>query len=73
MQVLAEIPNLLGPGLTAQMTYYETADGAKVFSAGAFSLAGSIRQKAVARLVENIWARMTARPHKRPPSSAHHR
>ena len=57
-QVIAEIPNLLGPGLTAQMTYYETARGAKVFSAGAFSLAGSIRQKPVAQLLENIWARM---------------
>ncbi len=40
------------------MTYYETARGAKVFSAGAFSLAGSIRQKPVAQLLENIWARM---------------
>ena len=57
-QVIAEVPDLLGPGLTAQMTYYETARGAKVFSAGAFSLAGSIRQKPVAQLLENIWARL---------------
>ena len=68
-QVIAEIPDLLGPGLTAQMTYYETARGAKVFSAGAFSLAGSIRQAAVARLLENIWARMTvAAPKQGPPA-----
>ena len=57
-QVIGEIPNLLGPGLTGQMTYYTTPRGAKVFSAGAFTLAGSIRQKPVARLVENIWAQI---------------
>ena len=38
VHVLAEIPNLFGPGFTAQMTYYETARGAKVFAAGAFRL-----------------------------------
>jgi hypothetical protein len=61
-QVIGEIPNLLGPGLTAQMSYYTTPRGAKVFSAGAFSLAGSIRQKPVARLVENIWTQITSSP-----------
>ena len=54
--VLAEIPNLLGPGLTAQMAYYETPDGAKVFAAGAFTLAGSVRQPAVKQLLSNLWA-----------------
>ena len=38
--VVAEIPNLLGRGKTAQMTYYETPGGARVFAAGAFTLAG---------------------------------
>ena len=42
IHVLAEIPNLYGPGFTAQMTYYETPAGAKVFAAGAFSLAASV-------------------------------
>ena len=32
-QVLATIPDLLGPGRTAEMTYYETPNGAEVFSA----------------------------------------
>ena len=58
-RVLAEIPNLLGPGLTAHMTYYETRAGAKVFSAGAFTLAGSMRQPSVKRLLVNLWTRMT--------------
>ena len=57
-RVLASIPNLLGPGLTAHMTYYETAAGAKVFSAGAFTLAGSVRQPTVQRLLANLWTRM---------------
>jgi hypothetical protein len=58
VKVLAEIPNLFGPGFTAQMTYYETPAGAKVFAAGAFSLADSIRQPQVAQLVENLWDRL---------------
>jgi hypothetical protein len=57
-RILAAIPNLLGPGLTAHMTYYETRAGAKVFSAGAFTLAGSMRQAAVQRLLANLWERM---------------
>jgi hypothetical protein len=57
-QVLAAIPNLLGPGRTAHMTYYETEAGAKVFAAGAFTLAGSIRQRAVQRLLANLWRRL---------------
>lgn len=53
--VVAEIPNLYGPGMTADMTYYETASGAKVFAAGAFSLADGIANPQVARVVRNIW------------------
>ena len=41
--------------MTAHMTYYETSAGAKVFSAGAFTLAGSVRQPTVKRLLENLW------------------
>ena len=61
-QVMAEIPNLLGAGMTAQMTYYETKRGAKVFSAGAFTLAGSARQRPVAQLLENVWAEILGKP-----------
>jgi len=61
-QVLGELPNLLGPGMTGQMTYYSTSRGAQVFSAGAFTLAGSIRQKPVAQLLENIWERFVGAP-----------
>ena len=59
VHVLAEIPNLYGPGFTAQMTYYETPAGAKVFAAGAFTLAGGVRDPAVERLMENLWAQLS--------------
>jgi hypothetical protein len=58
VKVLAEIPNLFGPGFTAQMTYYETANGAEVFAAGAFSLAASVDLKIGGQLVAKLWAHM---------------
>jgi hypothetical protein len=58
-QVLAEIPNLFGKGFTAQMTYYETPAGARVFAAGAFTLAGSATDDpVVSRLLANLWAHL---------------
>lgn len=57
-QVIAEIPDLFGSGYTAQMSYYETHGGAKVFAAGAFTLAGSISEPEISALVENVWNRL---------------
>jgi hypothetical protein len=54
-RVLAQIPNVLGPGRTAQMTYYETNRGAKVFAAGAFTLAGYAKTPLGEQLLENLW------------------
>jgi len=54
VQVLAQIRDLFGDGRNAQMTYYTTAAGAKVFAAGAFSLACSVWQPPVTRLMENL-------------------
>ncbi len=59
VQVLAEIPNLFGPGQTAQMTYYETRAGAKVFAAGAFYFSRLIHlDPTTSRIVANLWARL---------------
>ena len=58
VRVLAEIPNLFGPSFTAQMTYYETREGARVFAAGAFSLAGSVWKPGVGALMTNLWERL---------------
>jgi hypothetical protein len=38
------------------MTYYETRNGAKVFAAGAFTLAGAVWWPDVDRVVENVWS-----------------
>jgi hypothetical protein len=60
LQVLARIPDLLGPGRSAEMTYYETAAGAKVFAAGALNFAASLGRPEVNRLLANVWARLSA-------------
>ena len=66
--VVAEIPDLLGPGMTAQMTYYETRSGARVFAAGAFTLAGAVFQPDVKALMENLWRELSLRArHRWPP------
>jgi N,N-dimethylformamidase beta subunit-like, C-terminal len=59
VRVLADIPNLYGPGFTAQMTYYETPAGAKVFAAGAFSLARSVWDPGISTLVANLWQHLS--------------
>ncbi|MGE5275111.1 MAG: N,N-dimethylformamidase beta subunit family domain-containing protein [Verrucomicrobiota bacterium] len=56
--VLAQIPDLFGPGLTAQMTYYETSAGAKVFAAGALDFGGSALTTPVSTMLDNLWARL---------------
>ncbi len=58
-QLLASIPNLMGPGRTAEMTYYETPAGAKVFAAGALNFAASIGDPTVSQLVGNVWSRLS--------------
>jgi hypothetical protein len=57
--VLASSPDLAGPGRTAEMTYYETARGAKVFAAGAINFGASVDEPPVARLLENVWERLS--------------
>ncbi|MEZ5101269.1 MAG: DUF6605 domain-containing protein [Thermoleophilia bacterium] len=56
--LLATIPNLLGPGLGPEMTYYETQAGARVFAAGVLAWAGSARLFSVGTMLENLWARL---------------
>jgi len=60
-QVLARIPDLMGPGRSGEMTYYETPQGARVFSAGVLNFGGTIMLwTTVARILDNVWARMTS-------------
>jgi hypothetical protein len=59
IQLLASIPDLMGPGRSAEMTYYETPRGAKVFAAGTLNFTASIGEPAVSQLVENVWSRLS--------------
>jgi N,N-dimethylformamidase beta subunit-like, C-terminal len=58
-RIVAEIPDLFGPGLTAEMTYYETPSGAKVFAAGALDFGGSASTWPVEKMLENLWDRIS--------------
>ena len=59
--VVAEIPDLFGRGYTAQMTYYETAAGARVLAAGALDFGGAVMHWPMRRILQNAWNRLA--PH----------
>jgi hypothetical protein len=56
--VLASIPNLFGPGLTAEMAYYETEAGARVFSAGVLDFPAVLYTAPGVKLLDNLWRHM---------------
>ncbi len=58
IQLLASIPNLMGTR-SAEMSYYETRSGAKVFAAGTLNFAASLDRPDVSQLLENVWARLS--------------
>jgi len=60
--LVASIPNIFGPGITAEMTYYETSSGARVFNAGTLDFSGSALTEPVSQMLENLWDRMTEKP-----------
>jgi hypothetical protein len=51
---IAEIPSIFGPGKTAQMTYYRTRAGAKVFAAGAMNF-DAPQSGVTGRMLRNLW------------------
>jgi hypothetical protein len=57
--VVAQIPNVIAAGITAQMSYYETPAGAKVFAAGALDFGGSATFWPVKRMLDNLWSRLS--------------
>jgi hypothetical protein len=58
-KVLAEVDNRQGRVVMGQMAYYQTKGGARVFAAGAFTLAGSATRSYGAGLLENLWDHLT--------------
>ena len=57
--LIAQLPNLFGNGHNADMTYYESRAGAKVYAAGAFTVAGSVWEPHVRPLMENLWTHLS--------------
>jgi hypothetical protein len=71
--VLARIEGLYGLGYDAEMTYYETAAGARVFSAGTLDFTASSRTWPVSRMLLNLWQHMLEdlpAPTPAPPTSS---
>jgi hypothetical protein len=58
--VAAEIVDLFGPGRTAQMAYYETGAGARVFAAGVLDFGGAVTFWPMRRMLENVWNRLSS-------------
>jgi hypothetical protein len=75
-KVLARIPDLFGPGVTAEMAYYENDAGARVFSAGAMDFPAVLFTTAGMTLLDNLWRHMlqglpgSEEPEPQPPSSS---
>jgi hypothetical protein len=57
-RVLALIPNLFGLGLHAEMAYYETPGGARVFSAGVLDFPAVLYTPQGMQLLDNLWRHM---------------
>jgi hypothetical protein len=58
-RVLARAADVMGPGRSAELTYYETAAGARVLAAGAINFVASMTDPRVERLVANAWAHLS--------------
>jgi hypothetical protein len=55
-RVLARIPDIFGAGKSAEMTYYETPRGSRVFDAGVMNFGGSALWPEVRPLIANLWS-----------------
>lgn len=60
-KVIAQIPNLFGLGLNAEMAYHETPAGARVFSAGVLDFPAVLYTPQGMQLLDNLWRHMTER------------
>lgn len=58
-RVLARIRDIFGRGRSAEMTYYTTRAGAKVFAAGVMNFGGSAGRAPMSKLLDNLWAELS--------------
>lgn len=59
--LLATMKNLHGPGRSAEMTYYSTPAGARVFASGTLNFAGTALEPRVSALLEDVWRHLLQR------------
>jgi N,N-dimethylformamidase beta subunit-like, C-terminal len=59
LTVLARIRDAFGPGKSAEMTYYTTSAGSKVFAAGVINFGGTALWPVVSTLLDNLWKELT--------------
>jgi hypothetical protein len=55
LRILATVPNLFGRGRSANMTFYTTTRGAKVFAAGTINFGGTALWRPAGAVLENVW------------------
>ena len=55
----ATSPDIFGAGKSAEMTYYTTPAGAKVFSAGVMNFGGSALWPVVSTMMQNLWTELS--------------
>jgi hypothetical protein len=56
--LLAQAKDIFGPGRSAEMAYYSTPGGARVFAAGALDFGTAARTPIVDRLLVNLFRRL---------------
>ena len=56
--ILARIPNIFGPGKSAEMAYYRKGR-AKVFAAGSLNFGGSAELRIPAQMLDNLWEKLS--------------
>jgi hypothetical protein len=69
-RVIARIPDLFGPDLSAEMAYYETDAGSRVFSAGVLDFCGTVHWEPMRTVVDNLWRHMLRDVVPPPPPTA---
>lgn len=59
VEVVAEIPNIFGEGVTAQMTHFRGPSGGQVFDAGVLNFGGTSEDPIVKPMLLNLWQRFS--------------
>jgi hypothetical protein len=62
IKLLARIKDIFGPGKSAEMTYYRTPRGAKVFAAGVLNFTSTAADRSlIGKLLNNLFAKLEIR------------